>query len=198
MAVPGSNAHAYNIDIGRGAFYSLMERAAHHDGYIASDTSFYEVCLSDGSVLSKYYARSVPKLRVYRRDLIDSEFNAETSLLACKFYTTNIPFNEVATSSTKLVARRVRQLHLRMHNNARLLFETSEDTVSKVIIYSVRVEMNHQHQACSDLRRTVQNTIRIVMLNHRPTVMKKTANDLVQLKGRESTPKPRNIRYNRK
>lgn len=189
------NAYTYTLDLDRSSFYGLMEKAARHDGYVPNQVSLYEVRLSDGTIIT----RSSRGVRTTRNDLIDSQFSSGSHILSCKLKTYHVPFNEIACSATKLVARKVRQLHLRLHSLGRLIFETSEDAVSKRISYGVRVEINAASAVTPDLVRTVQNTIRIVMCDYRPTVMRRTVNDVVEMhRHRSASSKQRNRHYRQK
>ena len=179
------SARVFGLDVPKDAFDRMMERAAKHPGYSARSVDLHETRTRD-SVLSFEVGggggNGVPqatRIRVTRSCLVDASVLQGSPLLVRRYQRTPLQLPMFPHSVVPHSSYRARRVMLRIHRNAKLVFESriSDDCVGRQQQQQqrrVRVEVELRPQMGEkellDLQRTVENTIQVVLLGYRALV----------------------------
>ena len=164
-----SRLSEYDVNVPKDTFLQMIERAAMHQGYSARPVDVHELHVRNFSL--SYENNN--KLRVLRHGLIDATILPGTPLLVRRYNRAALQLP--AFPHQDPIQWRIRRLQLRVHNRARLLFETKRqaDDESARDQLRVRLEIDLgmlKDTEKADLQRTVENTIQVVLLGQRPRV----------------------------
>ena len=181
---------AYDADVPRELFDAMLERAARHKGYSASsqdlhvyrnDNATMEFVGSSSSSSSSGSSGSGSSSsssggRVWRSTLIGEREIPGTFLVERTFMrSAPLPLYMFSCAQHNGVYLKVRRIVLRVHKCARLIFEVAsapgagEGGDAMAFSRRVRVEITgDQDSDSADIKRTVENTIQVVILGQQP------------------------------
>ncbi|GAX85680.1 hypothetical protein CEUSTIGMA_g13094.t1 [Chlamydomonas eustigma] len=143
--------------VDKAEFSELLERAARHPGYTASQEDLVEATWRDLRLV--YPTRGAARL--HRASLLSANLLPGAHLLVRKYRMDPLPFCEFPCDRDDEVhTRRIRRLELRVHRRATLVFDVDPDDACR----RVRIEIRRGECDEDDLRRTVENTVQVVLL----------------------------------
>jgi hypothetical protein len=197
---------AFLLDVAPDRFGAMLDRAALHPGYSARSWTAHELRVRD--MLLSYECEAAAagssstnagactnagagtKVRAHRAVLQDATVLPGTSLLVRRYHRAPLPFAAFPHDRPADGKCRVRRLVLRIHRNARLVFEARKDdtlhgqtmrahieieldaattptTAHRTPLLQQQLQLQQQQH---DLQRTVENTIQVVLMGMQPKV----------------------------
>lgn len=165
-----------NVNIPKHEFEAMMKRAACHSGYTATQKDIYECHFADGTVLN--YDQGSSHMWVIRKELKDYVYDRK--LMMRKLMSTKVPISELSCCEQIVSKKFVRKLFLRVHKFAKLVFSVSRNSDAKddEQIRTVYLEIDAR-MICDGLKRTVQNTVQVVLLGLSPRIAARTTGAVV-------------------
>jgi hypothetical protein len=203
-----------SLNVPKDAFDAMLERAAKHRGYFGNQHDVHEIVTRDAvlnlfsggmpqNLLSDPPAGDPQKLhqntsvsgtecaraRVISKHLVEARPFEGTPLLVRTYQRTVQPFSAFPCDAPVYSKRKVRRLDLKVHRDARLVFETMISDTGDVmsnhrwpegpalaelpfgkrnVVRRVYLEIEKRGGQAPDLRRTIENTIQVVLLGMTP------------------------------
>lgn len=178
----------YSTDVPAAHFQAMLRRAAMHAGYSVRHLDVVDYCARDVTLRmpagcleespehEHEHGHGHPHATVTRRRLTEARPLTDgaagpsaVALLARTYRLDRMPFCAFPCDAPLHAARRTRRLELRVHARARLAFETSAPLCgfSGRVVRRVRLEVDVGGDVArdlADLRRTVENTVHVVLL----------------------------------
>ena len=164
-----------NVNIPKHDFERMMKRAASHSGYTATQKDIYECHFADGTVLN--YDEGSSRMWALRKELKD--YVCDSQLMMRKLMITKVPMSELSCSEQVVSRKFVRRLYLRVHKFAKLVFSVSlAKGVDQEQIRTVYLEIDAR-VLCDGLKRTVQNTVQVVLLGLTPRIAARSTRSVI-------------------
>ena len=166
------------LDVPEPVFDAMLERAAKHRGYFGHQRDIFETVTRD-AVLHQWESTNAqnpgPPLmnaRVIAKQLHESRPFDGTPLLVRTYQRSMHPFSAFPCDAPVHSKKKIRRLELRVHKDARLVFETllseSKDVPPRVV-RRVRLEIEKKGSSVPhDLQRTIENTVQVVLMGMAP------------------------------
>jgi hypothetical protein len=159
----------YDTNVPKEAFYRAMERASHHGGYSVRSTQF-----------KSYHARDMvlenlghnAEHRVHRMRGLSYEEIPGAPLVAVVCEKTRLPLSAFSCGAELHDTRYVRRLRLRVHRRARLVFDAYRNGEGAATVRRIYLDIDVAPRGLADdmqdLKRTVENTVQVVLLGQKP------------------------------
>ena len=170
----------YSADVPPESFRAALRRAARHRGYTArqSDLRVYvsgehtlELPTAPEDRVAGAGRSRAHEARVTRTRVLSAHELPGAPLLACTLQRDALPFSRFPCGAPVHDARVTRRLSLRVHRRARLVFETHRSDGAAPLVRSVYIAIDLDPAGLAedmdDLRRTVENTVHVVLLGAR-------------------------------
>lgn len=176
-----AGAHVLNIDVPPDAFDAALARAARHPGYVPRRLN--HVVEHVGTL--ERVDDGGGRVSVCSRRCLGATALPGAPIVALHYEETRLPMAAFPCDARPHDARRVEALALRVHQHARLVFEAhhGEDHPDGAVTRTVRVDVDLRdiafpgrrggggaaaHNTLSDLTRTVENTVHVVLMGAPP------------------------------
>ena len=166
-----------SLDVPKFEFEAMLERASKHRGYQGNQRDVHEIVTRDATLQQCEHAddkslMSLSRARVVAKHLVDSRPFEGTPLLVRTYRRSVHPFSAFPCDAPVHSRRKVRRLELRIHSDARLVFETivahrQSLSSSTKVVRRVHIEIELKKRD-TNVQRTIENTIQVVLLGMAP------------------------------
>lgn len=175
-------------------FDAMLERAAKHRGYFGGQHDVHEIVTRDAVLQQSSHCSSghsghqghsgqpgqgpdPARARVIFKQLVEARPFEGTPLLVRTYHRKIQPFSAFPCDAPVHSKRKIRRLKLKVHQDAHLVFDVMVsdpqggygiECMSNRVVRRVYLEIEKRDKSDPDLRRTIENTIQVVMLGMTP------------------------------